>query len=163
MTNCCYRLLPITGGGSMMMWEGFSCMGIEKLVRPNGKIDTWELLIKSLFEASKNLRLQQRLIFEQDNDSENTGKVTLERFRSKYVYRLEWHSQSPNINRNENLWRDLKIDDQRCFLFFFLKCIKHFDLKGKRYVRWNNILHWKHNFCCEPWGWQHCAVWKTFF
>ena len=56
------------------------------------------ILEENLLESAKDLRLEQRFTFQQDNEPKHTARATMEWFRSKHIPVLEWPSQSPDIN-----------------------------------------------------------------
>ena len=53
--------------------------------------------------CSRALRLGQRINFQQENDPKHTAKTTQEWLWDKSLKVLEWPSQSPDLNPNEQL------------------------------------------------------------
>ena len=74
------------GGGSIMLWGCFSVAGTGRLVMIEGKMNGAkyrEILDENLLHSAQDLRLGQRLNFQQDNDPKHTAKTTQEWLRDK--------------------------------------------------------------------------------
>ncbi|KAL0184461.1 hypothetical protein M9458_020157, partial [Cirrhinus mrigala] len=56
-----------------------------------------------------SLKMGRGWVFQHDNDPKHTSKATKEWLRKKHIKVLEGHSQSPDLNPIENLWRELKV------------------------------------------------------
>jgi hypothetical protein len=72
------------GGGSIMLWGCFSSAETGKRVRYESMMDGAkyrDILEGNLFQSSRNLRLERRFTFQQDNDHKHTAKATLANIR----------------------------------------------------------------------------------
>ena len=64
------------GGGSIMLWGCFSVAGAGRQVRIKGKMNGAkyrEILDENLLQSTQDLKLWQRLTFQQDNNPKNNA------------------------------------------------------------------------------------------
>ncbi|CDR16134.1 unnamed protein product [Oncorhynchus mykiss] len=104
------------GGSSIMLWGCFSAAGTGRLDRIEAKMNGAkfkEILDENLLQSAQDLRLGQRITFQQDNDPKHTAKTTQEWLWYKHLNVLEWPSQSLDFNPIKHLWRDPKIAVQQ--------------------------------------------------
>ena len=73
-----------------------------------------QILEGNLLQSAKDIRLQRRFMFPQDNDPKHTAKATLDWLQNNNAKVLEWPSQSPDLNPIANLRKDLMIAVHRC-------------------------------------------------
>ena len=68
-----------------------------------------EILEKNLQKSATSFRHGRNFVLQHDNDPKHTAKYTKEWFENNGISTLNWPSQTPESNPNENLWNILKV------------------------------------------------------
>lgn len=94
------------GGGSLMMWGGFSALGKLSLAFPSTKmnsVDYQQVLERNLVPYLSQFP-EQKIFFQQDNAPVHVSKSTRAWLGRNNIELLEWPPCSPDLNPIENLW-----------------------------------------------------------
>ncbi|KRH92227.1 transposase, partial [Pseudoloma neurophilia] len=95
----------------IIVWTSFSSNGVGRLHFQRTSINSGgyiQILANNLFETVKELDMANDWIFQHDNASPHTAKITKKWLSDHHVTMLPWAPNSPDLNPIENLFADVK-------------------------------------------------------
>uniref|UniRef100_A0A1I7XRQ5 DDE_3 domain-containing protein n=1 Tax=Heterorhabditis bacteriophora TaxID=37862 RepID=A0A1I7XRQ5_HETBA len=104
------------GGGSVMVWAAFNRNGPGPFHIAEGIMDSTSyirILEDNLLPYVRSQRLGRDWIFQQDNDPKHSSNATKRWLHQKKITKMEWPSQSRDLNPIENLWNGAEKEVQR--------------------------------------------------
>lgn len=101
-----FRFSRNFGGGSIMVWAGFSMRGKTPIAKITTRMNSKkyiEMLEDILIPYSEDV-MDGDFVFQQDNAAIHVSRLSRAWFEEKNIELLDWPARSPDLNPIENLW-----------------------------------------------------------
>ena len=96
------------GGGNVMVWGCITAQGVGRICRIEGNMDAplyVQILDDEFVGSLRDLGINKKdIYFQQDNDPKHTSKLATTWFQKKKIDKLDWPSNSPDINIIKHVW-----------------------------------------------------------
>lgn len=104
--DAAYFSKRVQGGGSVMVWAGFSARGKTDIVFTKGNMNSFDYqdILANNFVPLRDELMDQNLILLQDNASVHKSASTIAWLTENNISFMDFPAKSPDLNPLENMW-----------------------------------------------------------